>query len=73
LIKDLPAIFSPTLTANMDDEQLHVIAAESDDVRSERSALQEKLEVLIAGKQILYEHIGKPPSERDTTHTDVFL
>jgi hypothetical protein len=57
----------------MDDEQLHVIAAESDDVRSERSALQEKLGVLIAGKQILYEHIGKPPSERDTTHTDIFL
>lgn len=59
LVKDLSAIFSPTLTADMDDEQLQAIAAESEDVRFERDALQKKLEVLQSGKRILYEHIGK--------------
>lgn len=59
LIKDLSAIFSPTLTANMDDEQLYAIAAESKEVRYERSSLKQKLAVLESGKQILYEHIGK--------------
>lgn len=59
LIKDLSAIFSPTLTADMDDEQLQAIAAESEDVRFERDALRKKLEVLQSGKRILYEHIGK--------------
>jgi hypothetical protein len=60
LIKDLSAIFSPTLTADMDDEQLQAIAAESEDVRCERDTLRKKLEVLQSGKRILYEHIGKP-------------
>ncbi|EAT88305.2 hypothetical protein SNOG_04545 [Parastagonospora nodorum SN15] len=58
LIKDLSAIFSPTLTADMDDEQLQAIAAESEDVRCERDTLRKKLEVLQSGKRILYEHIG---------------
>ncbi|KAH7408337.1 dynamin-1 [Phaeosphaeria sp. MPI-PUGE-AT-0046c] len=58
LIKDLSSIFSPTLTANMDDEQLHAIAAECEETRTERGALQQKLAVLQSGKQILYEHIG---------------
>jgi GTPase SAR1 family protein len=64
LIKDLSGIFSPTLTANMDDEQLYAIAAESEDVRYERSSLRKKLEVLQSGRQILYKHMGKscPPS-----------
>jgi hypothetical protein len=43
----------------MDDEQLHSIAAESEEVRYERDALRKKLEVLQSGKRILYEHIGK--------------
>jgi hypothetical protein len=59
LIKDLAGTFSPTLTANMDDEQLHAIAAESEGVRYERSSLQKKLQVLQSGRQILYEHIGR--------------
>jgi hypothetical protein len=59
LIKELSGIFSPTLIANMDDKQLHAIAAESEEVRHERSSLQKKLVVLQSGKQILYEHIGK--------------
>jgi hypothetical protein len=64
LIKDLAAIFSPTLTANMDDGQLSAIAAECEEVRLERESLRKKLEVLQSGKQILYQHIGtfSPPS-----------
>jgi hypothetical protein len=60
LIKDLPTMFSPTLTANMEDEQLHDIAAECEEVRKERSSLKQKLEVLDTGKKILREHMGKP-------------
>jgi hypothetical protein len=59
LIKDLSAIFSPTLTANMDDEQLQAIAGECEEVRCEREDLRKKLQVLQSGKQILHEHIGK--------------
>jgi hypothetical protein len=59
LIKDLSTIFSPTLTANMDDGQLQAIAGECEEVRCEREDLREKLEVLQSGKQILHEHIGK--------------
>jgi hypothetical protein len=59
LLKDLSSIFSPTLIANMDDEQLHAIAAECEEVRDERSHLRKKLEVLETGKKILGEHIGK--------------
>lgn len=54
-------MFSPTLTANMDDEQLQDIAAECEEVRNERSNLKQKLEVLHTGKKILREHMGKPP------------
>ncbi|KAH3968584.1 hypothetical protein HBH70_134870 [Parastagonospora nodorum] len=64
LIKDLSAIFSPTLTADMDDEQLQAIAAESEDVRCERDTLRKKLEVLQSGKRILYEHIAMRPITR---------
>jgi len=52
-------MFSPTLTANMDDEQLQDIAAECEEVRNERCNLQHKLEVLCTGKMILREHMGK--------------
>jgi hypothetical protein len=44
LIKDLSAIFSPTLTANMDDEQLQAIAGECEEVRCEREDLRKKLQ-----------------------------
>jgi hypothetical protein len=60
LIKDLTSMFSPTLTANMEDEQLQDIAAECEEVRNERSNLKQKLEVLYTGKKILREHMGKP-------------
>jgi hypothetical protein len=59
LIKNLPAIFSPSLTANMDDEQLRAIASESEETRSERASLKQKLGVLESGKQVLFEHIGE--------------
>ena len=59
MIKDLSAIFSPILTANMNDEQLSAIASESEDIRHERATLKQKLSVLESGKQVLYEHIGK--------------
>lgn len=58
LIKDLSSIFSPSFTANMDDDQLHNIAVESEDVRVERSSLRQRLDVLHKGRQILYEHMG---------------
>ncbi|KAH4162878.1 hypothetical protein HBI37_130850 [Parastagonospora nodorum] len=64
LIKDLTAIFSPTLTANMDDEQLHDIAAESEEVQYERETLRKKLEVLQSGKRTLDEHIAMRPTTR---------
>jgi hypothetical protein len=60
LIKDLSTIFSPTLTADMDDEQLRAIASESEEIRSERVSLKQKLSVLESGKQVLFEHIGEP-------------
>jgi hypothetical protein len=59
LLKNLSAIFSPTLTANMDDEQLFAIAAESEEIRLERTLLRAKLDSLQSGKNILYKHIGK--------------
>jgi hypothetical protein len=59
LIKNLPAIFSPTLTADMDDEQLRAIASESEEIRSERASLEQKLSVLESGKHVLFEHMGK--------------
>jgi hypothetical protein len=59
LVKNLSAIFSPTLTASMDDEQLRAIAAESAELRSQRSSLKETLAALESGKQVLSEHVGK--------------
>jgi hypothetical protein len=66
LLKDLSDIFSPTLTADMDDEQLYAIAAESEDARDERSSLKKKLDTLKSGKQILHEHMGKCIEQSDT-------
>jgi hypothetical protein len=65
LLKNLSAIFSPTMTADMDDEQLHAIAAESEDAREERLLLKSKLDALKSGKQILYEHIGECIQQSD--------
>ncbi|KAF2186986.1 hypothetical protein K469DRAFT_686203 [Zopfia rhizophila CBS 207.26] len=53
LVADLAAIFSPLLISSMDEEKLHAIAAESDEVRSQRTMLKQKLEDLRAGKRIL--------------------
>ncbi|KAF1946345.1 dynamin-1 [Clathrospora elynae] len=61
LIKNLAAIFSPTLTADMDDEKLRAIASESEDIRNERVSLRQKLSVLETGKQVLFEHIAMQP------------
>ncbi|RMZ66737.1 interferon-induced gtp-binding mx [Pyrenophora seminiperda CCB06] len=57
LMKNLSAIFSPMLTADMDDEQLFAIASESEVIRHERATLRQKLSVLESGKQVLFEHI----------------
>lgn len=43
----------------MDDEQLHAIAAESEEMRQECEALRKKLNVLQSGTRVLREHIGK--------------
>lgn len=59
LIKDLAGIFSPTLTSEMNEDQLHVIASESPEVQDERASLKQKLDVLESGKEILFEHMGK--------------
>ncbi|KAF2035984.1 dynamin-1 [Setomelanomma holmii] len=61
LLKNLSGIFCPTLTANMDDEQLCDIAAESEESRRQRLNLREKLQILEAGKQVLYEQVAKTP------------
>ncbi|KAE8822844.1 hypothetical protein PTNB73_09636 [Pyrenophora teres f. teres] len=67
LIKDLPAIFSPTLIAGMDEEKLSAIASESEEIRHERATLEQKLSVLEPGKQVLFEHIAMRPTTRTTT------
>jgi hypothetical protein len=43
----------------MDDEQLRAIASESEEIRSERASLEQKLSVLESGKHVLFEHMGK--------------
>jgi GTP-binding protein EngB required for normal cell division len=58
LLKNLPAIFSPSLTADMPDEMLSAIASESEELRSERLALKARLQVLESGREVLFEHIG---------------
>ncbi|KAJ4372438.1 hypothetical protein N0V83_004212 [Neocucurbitaria cava] len=64
LIKSLAGIFSPSLIADLSDEKLHAIAAESDEVREERESLREKLSTLTSGKDILNEHIAMRPTTR---------
>lgn len=46
-------VFSPSLVAMLNEEQLSNIASESQEVREERARLQEKLLALKAGKRIL--------------------
>jgi GTP-binding protein EngB required for normal cell division len=58
LIKDLASVFSPSLIANMEDDKIQAIAAETEDVRIERNALVKRLAALEVGKQVLNEHIG---------------
>jgi hypothetical protein len=59
LLSELSGIFSPSLIADLSDQMLCAIAAESKEVDEERSSLREKLRALQSGKQILNEHIGK--------------
>lgn len=59
LIKNLSGIFSPSLIADLSDEKLHAIAAESDEVGEERDSLRQKLRALASGKDILNEHMGR--------------
>ncbi|KAI8939863.1 hypothetical protein NX059_003597 [Plenodomus lindquistii] len=61
LIKDLTAIFSPSLIMGLDDEQVQAIAAESDEMRQERTELAKKLDVLSSGARILHEHMAMTP------------
>jgi hypothetical protein len=42
----------------MEDDKLHAIASESEEVCAERIALRHRLAALEAGKQVLNEHIG---------------
>ena len=53
LITKLPSLLSPELVLSMDEEKLHRIAAESEQIRTERTALTHRLADLEAGKQIL--------------------
>jgi hypothetical protein len=46
LLDDLEEIFSPSVVADMSDEQLHVIAGESRVVEQQRQELDEKKEGL---------------------------
>ncbi|CAO2656981.1 Nn.00g057840.m01.CDS01 [Neocucurbitaria sp. VM-36] len=64
LIKNLAGIFSPSLIADLSDEKLHAIAAESDKVREDRNSLRQKLSALQSGKEILNEHIAMRPTTR---------
>lgn len=49
----LSDVFSPSFVAMLNEEQLASIASESQEIREERSRLQEKLDALKAGKRIL--------------------
>ncbi|KAF2682518.1 hypothetical protein K458DRAFT_391003 [Lentithecium fluviatile CBS 122367] len=53
LITELPSLLNPELVLNMEEEKLSVIAAESEEISSERAALKQKLEDLKAGKRVL--------------------
>ena len=58
----------------MDEEKLHFIAAESDDIRTERTALKQKLADLKAGERILdlqARKSGKSMLFRITTYASV--
>jgi hypothetical protein len=43
----------------MSDDQLNVIAGESEDTRIQRNELQMKLKVLESGHRVLKEHMGQ--------------
>ncbi|KAF2869556.1 P-loop containing nucleoside triphosphate hydrolase protein [Massariosphaeria phaeospora] len=53
LVTDIARIFDPNLILNMEEEQLQSIASEPEYIRTERVALQQKLEDLKSGKRIL--------------------
>ncbi|KAF1993809.1 P-loop containing nucleoside triphosphate hydrolase protein [Amniculicola lignicola CBS 123094] len=53
LVAKLDSIFSPTLVHLLSDEDLDFIAAESEEIQTERASLSLKLEDLKAGKKIL--------------------
>lgn len=59
LMRDLAGIFSPTLTADMDEEKLKLIASEAEETQHDRIALKPRLSVLEAGKEVLHGHIGQ--------------
>ncbi|KAF1833322.1 dynamin-1, partial [Decorospora gaudefroyi] len=57
LLKNLASLFSPTLTADMDDELVRAIASECEDSRTERASLRQRFSVLEAGRGVLLEHM----------------
>ncbi|KAH7399626.1 P-loop containing nucleoside triphosphate hydrolase protein [Pyrenochaeta sp. MPI-SDFR-AT-0127] len=69
LIKNLSAIFSPSLIASLSDAKLQAIAAESAEVQEERNSLQQRLSALQSGKDVLNEHLAMRPTVRTKTTT----
>lgn len=53
LVSGLMDIFSPSLVSAMSEEQLHLIASESNEVCGERKALKQKLKDLNMSKRVL--------------------
>ncbi|KAF2146892.1 uncharacterized protein K452DRAFT_242078 [Aplosporella prunicola CBS 121167] len=63
LLSELPELFSPAIVAGMDDEQLEVLAAESQQVTAERAQLNRKISVLKEGLRTCRKHV---PREQQT-------
>ena len=58
LIDELPGIFSPDIVSGMDDALLERLAAESEDIQTDRKSLKEKLEVLQLGLKTCSRYLG---------------
>jgi len=49
LIDELTNVFTPDVVADMDENTLGILAAESEDMKKERTRLQKKLDILRLG------------------------
>lgn len=56
LIRDLPAIFTPTKVDGMDAERLRYLASETEDLQRQRQDLQQEVTILREGLRKCQKH-----------------